>query len=681
MKDKIKKIYKSFNLKSKKYFSTNILFSSYVILTILISLTLRIMTNGFSISIKPILCDLLIALLFGAFGYWFKPKNQFKYFFTLLLISTFLAIANSIYYTFYKSFLSLSLIESASMLSDVKSSIFDKLKIIDLLFLIFPGIFVIIHSKLSKRKYYYEIEKTEVSSRMFKGTLLGSLVVLLFVGITLTNSDLSRFSRQWNREYVFQRFGLYTYTINDFIQSLQPKINTMFGYDTAAREFREFYKEQNSSKKATVNEYTNVFEGKNLLVIHAESIQNFLIGLEINGEEITPNLNKLSNNSLYFTKFYPQITAGTSSDTEFTFETGLLPSTSGITFVSYFDREYETLSKKLKQKGYYNFVMHANNGDYWNRNIMYANLGYDKYYSKDSYIVTDDTSIGLGLSDKEFFRQSTNILESIKYYNEPFYGKIITLTNHSPFDQIDKYGALDLTLDYTYLDEAFEEKTATRNYLEGTEMGNYLKSAHYADAALGDFLEALNDKGILKNTIIVLYGDHEAKISKSQFDYMYNYDPATDQIKNDTDEGYISFENYKYELMKNTPLIIWDPNSENYVDKIDDVMGVYDLMPTLANMFNFKYEYAMGNDIFSDNEKIVVFPNGNFLTNKVYYNSLKGDYVILTDTPLEEGYIERLKKYSDIRLSVSNNLIIHDLIKNEKYNLEEEIKNEKQKTK
>ena len=676
MKLKIKKIYKSLCLKFKKYFSTNILFSSYLLLSILISFTLRLLTVGSVLIFKPILCDLLIALLLGAFGYFIKPKNQFKYFFIVLCFFTFLAIGNSLYYTFYKSFLSISLIDSLKMVSDVKDSVFDKLKIIDLVFLIFPVTFIFIHKNLSKTKYYFEIEKTESPPKMFRGTLIGAFVIVLLIGISLTRSDISRFAKQWNREYVIQRFGLYTYTINDFIQSLPPKINTMFGYDAAAREFREFYKEVITSKKNTTNKYTNVFEGKNILVIHAESIQNFLIGLEINGVEVTPNLNKLSKSSLYFDKFYPQITTGTSSDTEFTFETGLLPSTSGITFVSYFDRKYEAIPLILKQKGYYSFVMHANNGDYWNRNIMYANLGYDKYYSKDSFVVTEDTVIGLGLSDKEFFKQANVLLNDINLSEKPFYGKIVTLTNHSPFDELEKYDEFDLRMTYTYLDEGGVEQEATSNYLEGTEMGNYIKSSHYADAALGEFFTLLEESGVLEDTVIVLYGDHEAKISKSQFNYMYNYNPLTDSIKDEESEDYISFENYKYDLLKSTPLMIWSPNSQ-YVDRISKVMGMYDLLPTLANMFNFNYDYAMGKDIFSKGEKIVIFPNGNFITDKVYYNSLKGDYIILTDSPLEEGYIERLKEYTEKRLSVSNNLIIHDLIRSEEANLKKELKDEK----
>lgn len=664
IKGYLKRVVKLF----KKYFSTNILFSSYLIISILLSLTLRILTVGISFSIKPIIYDLFISLIIGSFGYLFKPRNQFKYFFSVLSIFTFLCIINSLYYTFYKSFLSISLIESMVMLKDVKSSVFDKLRLIHFAYVIYIFLFSLIHKKLSKRKYYFEIEKIEISSKMFKNTLFVGIVIMLISILMITRVDVSKMSRNWNREYVMQKFGLYTYTINDFIQSLKPKIDVNIGYDAAAYEFREFYKKEFKNRKKETNKYTGIFEGKNLLVIHAESIQNFLIDLKINGKEVTPNLNKLSKKGLYFNKFYPQITTGTSSDTEFTFETGLLPSTSGITFVSYFDRKYESISNKFNSLGYYTFSMHANDGDYWNRNTMYKTFGYNKFYSKNSYVVSDNDIIGLGLSDKEFFKQSTILLKGIKASKEPFYGKIITLTNHSPFDQIDKYDDFDLTLSYEFINDQGRKVKGTSNYLEGREMGNYLKSAHYADAALGEFFELLEENGILENTVIVLYGDHEARIPKSEFNYMYNYNPVTDSIMPEDDERFISFENYKYDLIKNTPLIIWD-NELKYSETIEDVMGMYDLFPTLANMFSFNYKYSMGKDIFSNSEKIVIFPNGNFLTNKIYYNNLKGDYVTLTDEPISEGYIERLKDYSEIRLSVSNNIIIHDLIRKEEENI------------
>lgn len=671
----IKKIYKVIELKFKKYFSTNILFLSYVILSILIGINLRIYTVGLALSIKPVISDLMVTVIIGSFGYFFKPKNQFKYFLIIICLFAFLGVGNSIYYTWYKSFLSISLIDSLKMVGEVKSSLFDKLKFIDIAFLIYPIILVIIHKNLNNRKYYFEVEKVAKGKKMFLKTAIGGFIILFLMIISLSATDMSRIVKQWNREYIVQRFGIYTYTFNDLIQSLQPKLNTLFGYDEAAREFREFYKEEIKNRNLTTNKYSNVFEGKNLLVIHAESIQTFLIDLKINGQEITPNLNKLSKSSLYFSRFYPQISTGTSSDTEFTFETGLMPSTSGIAFVSYFDRKYEGLASILDQKGYYTFSMHANNGDYWNRNTMYKNLGYQKFYSQNSFEVTEENTIGLGLSDKEFFKQIIPILKDIKTNKEPYYGKIITLTNHSPFSEVDKYDPLDLTMQYNYEDDNGINQTGIANYLEGTEMGNYLKSSHYADAALGELLSSLEENGLLENTVILLYGDHEAKISKSQFDLLYNYDPLTNGVKDEDTEGYVSLENYKYDLLRNTPLMIWAPGTKKYVKKVNEVVGMYDLLPTIANMFNFKYTYAMGHDMFSKNEKIVIFPNGNFMTEKVYYNSLKGDYITLTDEPLEEGYIDRLKAYVEIRLSVSQNLITHDLIGKEETNLMEELKN------
>ena len=501
---------------------------------------------------------------------------------------------------------------------------------------------------------------------MFRHTLFFVFLLMILTLLSISESDMKKFAKNWNREYIMQNFGLYTYTANDFIDSLKPKIDDSFGYDQAAYEFREFYKNKND--KIYYNEYSNIFEGKNLLVIHAESIQGFLIDLKINGKEVTPNLNKLVKESMYFNKFYPQITTGTSSDTEFTFETGLLPSTSGITFVSYFDREYESLANIFKNKGYYTFVMHANNGDYWNRNAMYKTFGYNKFYSEDSYVITEDEIIGLGLSDKEFFKQSTILLESINELNTPFYGKIITLTNHSPFDQIDKYGEFDLGINYSYVDSNGKKVNDVSYHLEGTEMGNYLKSAHYADEALGELLDSIEEKGILDNTVVLLYGDHEARIAKNDFNYLYNYDPVNDTLLTNDDENYVDLENYQYDLLKNTPLIIYSKDSE-YTGVFSNVVGMYDLLPTLANMFNFNYKYAIGNDVFGDNEKIVIFPNGNFLTDKVYYNSLKGDYIFVSNEPIDENYIERLKKYTEERLSISNNIITHDLIRKEKDNL------------
>ena len=129
-------------------------------------------------------------------------------------------------------------------------------------------------------------------------------------------------------------------------------------------------------------------------------------------------------------------------------------------------------------------------------------------------------------------------------------------------------------------------------------------------------------------------------------------------------------DNYYYDLLKNTPFIIWSAEEE-YNMVVDKTMGMYDVLPTMANLFGFTESYALGHDVFSKEEGIVVFPSGNVLTDKVYYNNLNEEYISFTEDPLSEDYISNLRDYADMILEVSNGIIVHDLIKNEKNNLGE----------
>lgn len=660
----IKKEYNNFKREAKKYVSNNILFLSYIVISVVISLILRLVTVGFPIYFKSFLGDLMILLIIGSFVYFFKPKYRFRYLLSWLVFFSVLAIGNTIYYRFYASYLSINLIQTASMIGEVNDAVFEKVNVFQFFYLFGVLAFIFVHKKLNKNDYYENVEKHEDHKKLFIYTLVASLAIFVLLALTITPSDTSRLQKQWNREYIVQKYGIYTYHVNDIIQSIQPHFSTLFGYDEAALRFRNYYacKWSNSSKP---NKWTNKFKGKNVIFIHAESIQGFLVDLKINGEYVTPNLNNLAHEGLYFDKFYPQISVGTSSDSEFTLNTGLMPSSSGTVFVNYYNRKYYAAPEYFSNMGYYTFSAHANNADYWNRKIMHAVLGYKDFYAKDTYEVpssTDDMDwVGLGLSDKSFFKQLTPIIKDIKDNKSPFYGTVITLSNHSPFNDLKKYDEFNLTMDYSYTDESGNKVNAVAPYLEGTAMGNYLKSAHYADAALGEFIEELRESGILENTVIILYGDHEARISKREFIRMYNYDPLTDSVKDENDPTFISMDNYNYDLLKNTPLIMWS-DEEKFSKKVSYTMGMYDLLPTIANMFGFKEKYALGNDIFSSNEKIVVFPNGNILTDKVYYSNLNDEYVSLQNSPIDSEYINRIKEYANEILEVSNGIVVHDLI-------------------
>ena len=645
----------------------NRLFLSFVVLMVLLGLLLHIKTIGGKIVFKAIVSDLFVTLVIAAFGNLITNlKVRYRYYLIWLIFFTLLIISNTIYYGFYQSFLSINLLGTATYVGQVDDSLYAKLHINQFVYIIIPIIFIFINRYLIKHNYYEDIT-VENNKHLFKRTLAVCGILFICLACSVSKTDGSRFLKLWNRESVVHKYGIYVYTINDLIQSIRPRINTLFGYDEAALKFRDYYACKWEKKKET-NEYTDIFKNKNVIFIHGESIQNFVVDLKINDKEITPNLNKLVHSGMYFSKFYPQISVGTSSDTEFTLLTGLMPSSSGTVFVNYYDRTYKGMPEYFNKMGYYTFSAHANNREYWNRAIMHKQLGYKDFYAKDNLIIPTDTSdpdyIGLGLSDKSFFRQLMPILTNIKNNNQKYFGTIITLSNHSPFNDLDKYGEFDLGIPFSYTDEDGNLIEGINDYFNNSSMGGYLKSIHYADEALGELIEELKENNLYENTIFVLYGDHEARLGKKEFDMLYNYRSEDNRVLTEEDEDYYDVYGYNYDLLKNTPLIIWS-GEEDFNKEIDSVMGMYDVLPTIANMFGFKEKYSLGNDIFSNNEKIVVFPNGNVLTNRVYYSDLNEEYVTFTDEPIDTDYIDKLKEYSNTILDVSNGIVTHDLIKRE----------------
>lgn len=642
---------------SKTYMKTNVLFIGFVLGALINSTLLRFFTVERFWTIKPILADCAVTILIGSLGYFIKPKKQFRYFGTMATIFTAICFINSLYYTNYLSFVSLSLLATSTQAIGVADAIWKQiLQVKDFIYIVPLIIYFLVNMKLKKSGYFEFVSAIEVGKVRAFSTAIGGLVFLGFFASMLTATDLSRLAKQWNREYVVMQFGIYVYQFNDVISSLKPQISPLFGIDQASKEFREYYQE--NTNEATTNEYTNIYEGKNILVIHAESIMNYLLNKEMNGVEITPTLNKLTKEGIYFDNFYSQESVGTSSDSEFTLNTSLMPASSGTVFVSYWDRQYPSIPKSLKDKGYYTFSMHANNCTMWNRNNMHPSLGYDKFYCyTDSYKI--DETIGLGLSDKSFFKQSVPIINDIRKNNKNFYGTMIMLTNHTPWSDIDKISDFDVTMKYT--DSQGVEQTAP--YLEGTMLGSYIKSVHYADEALGELIKQLDETGILEDTVLVIYGDHDSKIKKSEYIKYYNYVPETDSIKDSTDETYVDVDFYNYELNRKVPLIIWDKNNKREV-KVNKIMGMYDIMPTLGNMFNFYNKYALGHDIFSIDENVVIFPDGNWLTDKMYYNSQKEEGLLLKpEEPVSVDYINKYTLEAEKKISISDKIIVYDLIK------------------
>ena len=650
---------------SKRYISTNILFMTFVICSLINGYLIRYFTVKNYFNIKPIVADLSVILIVGAFGYLFKPKHQFKYFFTWSIIFVAVCIVNSVYFTNFLSFASFSLLKASTQTVGVSDAIFKNiLETKDFIYAFQIVAMIFVHSFLKKKKYYDRVAKIEKGKVRAMTTLVVGIIFIGFFISMMSSRDLSRLGKQWNRDSVVMEFGIYTYQINDLQATVKAKLNPLFGYDKAAREFREFYDSRDKSHEN--NKYTNIFEGKNVLVIHGESIQNFVLNTSFNGIDVAPNVKKLANEGLYFSNFYSEESVGTSSDTEFTFASSLMPSTSGTVFMNYFDREYPTTQKMLRDKGYYTFSMHGNNCSFWNRQTMHKSLGYDNFYCyKKDYNI--DETIGLGLSDKSFFRQSVPIIKNIDNEHNNWYGLMIMLTNHTPFTDIDEHSDYKVTTTVEKTNEETGEKeTVEVPYMEGTVLGSYFKSVHYADEALGQFLNDLDEQGLLDNTVVVLYGDHDNKIKKSEYNRFYNYDPETDSLYNKEDERYTDVDYFFYEINRKVPLIIWTKDKK-VQEEVTKVMGMIDVQPTLGNMFGFNNEYALGHDIFSIDENIVPFPSGNWITDKMYYSQSKGEGKVLDSSEtIGLEYIQNNNKYTDKFISISNDVIVYDMIKKQK---------------
>lgn len=649
--NKIKKKIVEFFKQTKKVIKDNSLLFVFVVGTLLNDILLRAFTIGQIYKISPFVVDLFVTLIFASIYFLIKEKNRFKYLFILSIISTIVCIANSIYYSYYSSFISVTFISFAFTNTETGDAnvVGNLLKLKYFIFIWLP-ICLYIVNKRKKVKL-----KETYGKEYYKFTLKWILISLIICVCSLEYVAYARLISQWNREYIVNNFGVYTYQISDVLKSISPSMASMLGSDKARKEINDYY--DNKKNNNYYNEYTNFFEGKNVIAVHAESMQRVNMDISFNGIDVTPNLNKLAKEGIYFSNFYSQVSFGTSSDTEFTIATGLLPSKVGTVFINYADREYVSMYNLLKEKGYTTVSMHANVGNFWNRNKMYTKLGYDYFYDKSSYEI--DETIGFGLSDKSFVKQSVQKLKELEKEKGKFYATLITLSNHTPFEDVDKYGEYDVSMSVDGV---------RYDYMENTKLGNYFKSSHYADAQIGLLIEELKKENMLDNTVIIIYGDHDARIEKSEWNRFYNYDYKTSSIKSSDDESYVDIDYYFYEINKKVPFIIWS-NDEKFKTtlskEIKEVGGMIDVGPTIMNLLGIHNKYFLGNDLLNKENNIVVFPNGNFVTDKVYYSELKNEYKLLKDVPIEENYIENCKTYTEKIIDVSNDIIVYNYFRKE----------------
>lgn len=317
--------------------------------------------------------------------------------------------------------------------------------------------------------------------------------------------------------------------------------------------------------------------GRNVIMLQLESFQNFLIGLEVDGQEITPNLNQLARKSLYFPNFYQQVGQGNTSDAEFVVNTSFYTPPNGAATTVYADKALPSLPKLMSANGYQTATFHTNDVRFWNRDQLYKALGFDQYYDID-YFGTQD-SIAFSASDEVLYSKTLDKLESMQSSGNPFYAHIISMSAHHPYTL--PKNKVKLTLPERYKD---------------TLPGNYLISQHYADQAVGQLIAGLKERGLWENSLLVLYGDHLGLPIYSL----------------DRDDKVLMKELYGREYtsadMINIPLMISAPGVTPGV-QLEQIGGQVDILPTIAGLtgVSLKDQLHFGQDLLREGE--ISYPN------------------------------------------------------------------------
>jgi lipoteichoic acid synthase len=332
-------------------------------------------------------------------------------------------------------------------------------------------------------------------------------------------------------------------------------------------------------------------------MVQAESLNTFPIGLEIEGQALTPNINKLISVSHYYSNTYLQIGRGNTSDAEFVANNSLHPIAPKGIYKDYPQNDFLSLANVLKNNGYHTSAAHGNSAEFWNRDEAYKKQGYEKFYHSENPSIKKDDMIGMGISDASMFSQ---MIVVYKKSEMPFYNFIVTLSVHRPFELPDPYKFLDLP-------EKFD----------GTSTGNYLQSVHYFDKTVGKFVEDLKKEKLWDDTIFVLYGDHYGLLPKDET-----------ALKEMLDVKFGEKEQF------NIPLIIHHPGQTKGKEN-DKVASQMDIYPTITSLLGIDESLLqLGKPLDINEEGFVGFA---YETTKYTFYSNRYDYLASHKGTFESG--------------------------------------------
>lgn len=397
-------------------------------------------------------------------------------------------------------------------------------------------------------------------------------------------------------------------------------------------------------------EYFGMAKGRNVIYIHLESFQQFLIDYKLKVDdkeyEVTPFLNSLyhSKETFAFSNVFNQVKAGKTSDAETMIETGLFGLNQGSFMVNYGGTNTQQAAPFILSKNGYNSsaVFHGNAGSFWNRNTAYKQWGYN-YFFDASYFTKQNSSNSFqyGLNDKYMLKDSIKYLERLQ---QPFYTKFITVSNHYPYTTSLSGDDLGFPLAKT------QDET----------INGYFATANYLDSSIKAFFDYLKESGLYKNSIIVLYGDHYG-ISNSR-------NPALAPLLGKNSETWSSYDNA---ILQRVPYMVVIPG----MDKggiIDTYGGEIDMLPTLEHLLGIESNkfLQVGQDMLSpEHDQIVAFRSANYFVTPEYtsysgrtYYTKTGEEITNPDEKTKEE-LDKIREAANLQLKISDSIQTGDLLR------------------
>ncbi len=583
-------------------------------------------------------------LLLGLPLYFKKSKIFYPLEILIYLILNILIISNAIYFREFTDFITVNTLmassKSAAGLGDTAGNL---VELTDLFFLIDLLVFIplLFFKKMKSDKRPFNKRAS------FAVTALSALLFSanLFVAETIRPQLLTRGFANY---YVVRGIGLpafMTYSANQTYQAHRERsVATADDLKTVEAYVKKNYAAPNSK-------YFGIAKGRNVIVIHLESFQQFLLDYKLKSDdkeyEVTPFLNSLyhSKSSIAFSNFFNQVKNGKTSDAETMMENSLYGLNNGSYMVNYGgdNTAYATPSILAQKGGYTSAVFHGNTGSFWNRNNTYKQWGYNYFFDSTYFEKQDDeNSFQYGLNDKYLFKDSIKYLEQMQ---QPFYAKFITVSNHYP---------------YTSLNGDKKELGFPLADTKDDTVNGYFATANYLDSALKSFFDYLKATGLYDKSIIVLYGDH----------YGISNDRNTSLaplLGKDAE----TWSDYDNAMMQKVPYII---NIPGYTDGFisNTYGGEIDSLPTLLHLLGIdtKGYLQMGQDLLSpQNDNFVPLrTSGYYITptytsygGKTYYT--QNGQEITEPNAQTKADLDKFKEAAAAQLSNSDAIQTGDLLR------------------